>query len=534
MMRLRRSDLLFLTLLMIVLPFSWSASKASFSADDVKYQWIDDTGKHTLEASFIKVENQSVYLRKTDGTEVIVPLSRLSARSKQLALSLAESGNSSISTVQTKKNLSKTNSEIEFRVLLIIKRQSDTYSPLFLPIRASMTDGEILRARRCFEVETPAMVDEITKGKVKFVPTVYISKEPLRIWDPQRNDSAEFYVPELVSELSTIAKPGDFDSVGYYFLHYDTMSGYSIPRAGYGVGFYSAEHALGLFAINCTPAIDPRDEIFLHEWMHGLDGFYGNKENVKLPQGMLHGGEALGYKERPWRAKDTFRGYMHWYQDYLNASIKENGLMVGLGSAAWNHQPIRQQADQSRIQYKQTVFPAKTYPDWVYQLMKGDLTNAELGVPLLPETVDAGDLGDAGWNLEMWNTNAGTLARVDAEDGGVLTIESPTPNDAGLVRKVRLKPFTNYLFTADVMTDNVRIAEKGGRYAVNLYAESSVSTKNLAGSKSWETVSLPFTTGANADTCRLKLALGGFSSVARGRARFRNVQLREIGYPLKP
>ena len=60
---------------------------------------------------------------------------------------------------------------IEFKVLLIIKKYSDTYSPLFLPIKSQMADADIAAARRCFEVETPDMVQDITQGKVRFVPT---------------------------------------------------------------------------------------------------------------------------------------------------------------------------------------------------------------------------------------------------------------------------------------------------------------------------------------------------------------------------
>ena len=36
---------------------------------------------------------------------------------------------------------------------------------------------------------------------------------------------------------------------------------------------------------------------------------------------------------------------------------------------------------------------------------------------------------------------------------------------------------------------------------------------------------------ALADSSRLKMAMGGFASVARGRAFFRNVQVRKIGWP---
>ena len=96
----------------------------------------------------------------------------------------------------------------------------------------------------------------------------------------------------MLNELQANAKTGKYDSVGYYFLHYDAASGYTIPRAGYGVGGFDTNHCLGTFAVNCTSKMNPRDEIFLHEWMHGLDGYFGNKPGVKTPS-----------RGAPWRRK---------------------------------------------------------------------------------------------------------------------------------------------------------------------------------------------------------------------------------------
>jgi len=70
-------------------------------------------------------------------------------------------------------------------------------------------------------------------------------------------------------------------------------------------------------------------------------------------------------------------------------------------------------------------------------------------------------------------------------------------------------------------------------HALNLYSGDSISTKDLSGSKSWTSVVLPFTTGLKADSCRLKMAVGGNGSVARARAFLRNIKLRLVKYPAK-
>lgn len=425
--------------------------------------------------------------------------------------------------------------EIEFRVLLFIKRVSDTYSPLFLPIRSQMTDDEVASARRCFEVETPDMVNEITGGKVRFVPTVRISEMPLRIFSPDRLDSAEYSGAELLNELATVARPGEFDSAGYLFLHYDRASGYKIPRAGYGVGGYDGGHGLGRFAINCTPRMNPRDEIFLHEWMHGLDGFYGGKNGVKLPKGALHGGVSHGYREKPFHPGDTFRGWMEWYRDYFNGTVQEDGKLTGLGSKAWQQGPMRAKAGP--VNYRTPMPPVQAYPAWVYELMKGDLSHALLGPSLLEKKVGPGALSTTPWQLEMWNKGAGTEARILPDDGGTFMLSNPSPNDAGMVRTVSLEPFRNYVFSAEVRTEGIAITEAGGKFGATLRAGDSTSGKEMVGTTGWTTIALPFTTGAKTESMRLKMGVGGNSSVASGRAFFRNVQVRKLAYPvadLKP
>ena len=394
-----------------------------------------------------------------------------------------------------------------------------------------MTKSEIKRARQCFEVEMPDMVKDITKGKVRFTPSVIVSKKPLRLWEAARLDSAEYYPQEMLNEFYSVSKPGQYDAVGYYFLHYDASSGYKIPRAGYGVGGYNSEVGLGMFAINCTPKINLRDEIFLHEWMHGLDGFYGNKPGVKLPKGMLHGAGDHGYKEKRYRPIDTFNGWMEWYRDYLNGMISEGSQKVGLGSAAWKHGPMRQEA--AKRTYNSRPLAISTYPAWIYKLMKGDLSDAVLGEGLFKEKLKRGELSKTPWTLKTWNANAGTRASITSKYGGAFMLNNRKPNDAKIVRSINLKPLSNYLFSAEVRIRRVKITDKEGQYAVNLYAGDSVSTKELTGTKSWTQVVLPFTTGPEPRSYELKMGIGGSSSLAKGSAYFRNVQLRQIAYPAK-
>ncbi len=409
---------------------------------------------------------------------------------------------------------------IEFRSLLIIKRHSEAWSPGLLPVRDSMSPEEIESARRCFEVETPDMVREITAGRVRFTARTLVSEEPLRLWNPDRRDSAEVSDREMLAEFSRLAKPGEFDSVGYYFLPRDRRSGYSAPRAGYGVGWYDGDFRLGMFAVHAT-VMNPRDEIFLHEWLHGLERHYHGKSGVKLPEGWLHGNRNYpGYEEKPFRPQDTFHGWMTWYRDFMNGTIQGEGGPFGLGENAWRHGPIR--SGQPR------EFPAvrrpekRAYPAWLLALMKGETKGAKLGPDLLPaQSVKPLE----GWSQWSWTKDV----RV-SEAAGAIVIRNEKPNHSVLSRKIRLEPERHYLFTAEVRGKEIEITEQGGRRGLDLAAMGSHAPGLITGSGEWREVSVPFSTGAKQGEISLELALGGRGSLARGAAAFRNPRLREILY----
>lgn len=423
--------------------------------------------------------------------------------------------------------LAKSNSEIEFKVLLIIKSVSDTYHPLFLPVQSEMTTSEIADIKRCFGKETPRMIDEITNGSVKFKPTIYVSKKPLKLWEAKRLDSAEYVVQEMVNEFSSIAKPGDYDAVGCYFLHYDTISGYRIPRAGFGVGGYDSSRGLGLFAVNCTTSLGIDNEIFIHEWMHGLDGFYDRKSEVVLPKGYLHGAEENGYSTSPWKSGAS-PGWLKWYGHYLTGKVKGQ---FGLGSNAWKHGSIREYALQNSIPIEKKALQIKSYPQWVYELMEGDLSNAKLSESLINDKLSSTKIEDSPWAVNMWKNNIKTKVYVQKKYGGTYVIDSEKANNVSLERIVDLPPEENYLFSAEVMTKAVRIMEKGGKYGVNLHVNDYSSVQDVSGSKTWRSIQIPFTTSVHSKEYKLSLSLGGHASTAKGRVYFRNIQLRKIAYP---
>jgi len=162
--------------------------------------------------------------------------------------------------------------------------------------------------------------------------------------------------------------------------------------------------------------------------------------------------------------------------------------------------------------------------------MKGDCANAKLGAPVFgAEKLPKGDIEKTPWKLEKWSSANEAKAHVDAT--GALDLECGSSNKALLVQSVPLQPFKNYLLTLEVKTEGVRITQKGGHTAVHIEIGGSSFPKEITGAEPWQKISLPFTTGEKTANAKLSLGLGGDGSLAAGHVSFRNVQIRQIGYP---
>lgn len=64
----------------------------SLGADELRGNWVDQSGKYRVEAEFVRLVGQHVTLRKSDGVEVTLPLSRLNAESRNRARELTPRG----------------------------------------------------------------------------------------------------------------------------------------------------------------------------------------------------------------------------------------------------------------------------------------------------------------------------------------------------------------------------------------------------------------------------------------------------------
>lgn len=85
MARFRAAAVVPSTICLIILLVSGSFSLA----DDEIRTWTDSTGKHKIKAKFVALDGENVTLEKDDGSEVELPLKKLSKNDQQLAKELA-------------------------------------------------------------------------------------------------------------------------------------------------------------------------------------------------------------------------------------------------------------------------------------------------------------------------------------------------------------------------------------------------------------------------------------------------------------
>ena len=72
--------------------------------------WTDNSGEKTLKAEFVKLEGVQLTLRKSDGTEVVIPLSKLDDKSRLKARTMAKNGAVSIASNTSTSNTSTSTS----------------------------------------------------------------------------------------------------------------------------------------------------------------------------------------------------------------------------------------------------------------------------------------------------------------------------------------------------------------------------------------------------------------------------------------
>lgn len=142
---------------------------------------------------------------------------------------------------------------------------------------------------------------------------------------------------DVRAELDYYAPNGAYDSVFIYWPQNDLASNVQIPSWGWGLALTSpsgwSNGATYASVANApewmweSPSGD-LGEVWLHEWLHGVCGFYANRGYV-MPNGDADGGGSHQYQNSP------TEGWSAYYHDLMTGNVLDNGVLTGITAAAW-------------------------------------------------------------------------------------------------------------------------------------------------------------------------------------------------------
>ncbi len=400
---------------------------------------------------------------------------------------------------------------LEWHVLLIVKASGEMKTKDFPDVTYEMPRADIAAVRTAFAEYTPAFVKALSNGRIVWKPTVVVSTSPLKM--VSKLGDGNWVGPECVAkDIEEHAPLGKFDGVFVYWKDTDDKTKRGLKGGfGWSIGPTEGANGCGYSCVNFVPARDlgresEWTEVFLHEWLHQLEAFYGGR-GVKLPRGGLHGDSNYGFKHK--------NGWKHWYEAFINAELKEaDGIRVGLGEAAWRHGTIRN--------------------DLAYRLPKF-VTPEKRRTNLMAD----GSFEDGGkaWSPRSWrgNQSVATIVADEQKSGkAAALLRSAIADDAMFLQKVKVKPKTRYLLSGWIRTEKVVVAEKGGTMGANLSVSGGFEASlPLTGTKGWTYRTLVFNSGARTEL-EVGARLGHHGSTASGSAWFDDLILIELPEPPAP
>ena len=197
----------------------------------------------------------------------------------------------------------------------------------------TLSDGEIRDAVESFE-QFPRLATELTGGLVSVDSEVAEAERTLTTLTPVGREQYWPSPDDVRPELDTLAPAGRYDSVFIFWPQTNLMTAASIPSPGWGLAIAASEWSN--WATYATVANAHTDawkvpkigEVWLHEWLHGVCGYYAEL-GYPMPDGDADGGARHGYERSP----ET--GWTKYYRDLMTGNVLESGRLVGIPPQAW-------------------------------------------------------------------------------------------------------------------------------------------------------------------------------------------------------
>ncbi|MBF0410524.1 MAG: hypothetical protein HQM10_24475 [Candidatus Riflebacteria bacterium] len=211
----------------------------------------------------------------------------------------------------------------------------------------TMSEKEVLDGVWSFE-HFPSLANNYSNGEVTVEYEIVHYMEPIKTLASIGNNFWWVSPENIRQGLQDHAPSGAYDSVLVLWPQTDFSTGEHIPSTGWGLANSGLDDSSGM--TYCTVAnaatsiwkVPVVGEVWLHEWLHGICGFY-QTIGYPMPKKDADGGEDHGY------SNSSDKGWKEFYCDLMTGHISEEGSNTGITPEAWRSGTILSHRNQVSV-----------------------------------------------------------------------------------------------------------------------------------------------------------------------------------------
>ena len=180
----------------------------------------------------------------------------------------------------------------------------------------------------------PNLVQDLSEGAAGIRPVIKEIARPLLSLTEREEEQFWPSPDDTRIELGRFARLAQYDSVFVFWPQHDFERGKSVPGSAWGLGMAASDWTNGATyaAVANAPASawrdEPKGEVWLHEWLHGVCHHFV-KRGYAMPERDADGAEVHGYE------RSSTSGWTDYYRDLMRGLVLEGKKKVGIPPIAW-------------------------------------------------------------------------------------------------------------------------------------------------------------------------------------------------------
>lgn len=215
-------------------------------------------------------------------------------------------------------------------------------------LTSTMSQNDILNGLQSFQ-QFASTANQFSNAEALVQYEIVYVTRPINTLTSAGNNTYWLSPDDTRQELDQYAPPGTYDSIFIYWPRANSAHDQWIPSYGWGLALGPGSWSNGATyaAVHNGPDYwwgPTGSHVWLHEWLHGVCGFYSGK-GYPMPAGDADGGGSHGYVDSP------TTGWADYYRDLMTGRVLDNGSYKGIPPAAWRSGAILGRRQQILTDY---------------------------------------------------------------------------------------------------------------------------------------------------------------------------------------